>query len=122
MTLNLQHLRSVATLAMPLAFEAPDAPVPAYAKADFAKAITPEVVLALLDLVQHRQSAAERGASPYTNPEEFAADLVQAEAQSLVNYANILGMNVTISLKPLQPLAMGNFEAVVDVWRKRGAA
>lgn len=40
-------------------------------------------------------------------------------AQHLVNEANRLGFNLTITREPLQPLAMGHVLNVVEVWPSR---
>lgn len=45
------------------------------------------------------------------------ADIREA-AEQLVILADTLGVVVTIAQKPLQPLAMGNYESVVDVRAK----
>jgi len=48
-----------------------------------------------------------------TNPIDM--QLIKERAEELVNDAARWGVVLTISLKPLEPLAMGNHEMVVDV-------
>lgn len=45
---------------------------------------------------------------------------IKAQAIALRHQAQRLGVVVTISLEPLQPLRMGNYEMVVDVRKARG--
>lgn len=47
---------------------------------------------------------------------------IELMALELLAQADRRGLNVTIERRPLQPLAMGHTEAVVNVWPKRGAA
>jgi hypothetical protein len=47
---------------------------------------------------------------------------VQMHAQQLVDYARQLGLVVTITNEPQQPLAMGNYLPVVDVREARHGA
>ena len=42
--------------------------------------------------------------------------LVETEAAKLIEFATRQGLVVTISRRPLQPLAMGNAEYVVETW------
>lgn len=98
MTLDLRALRYLATMAMPLGFEAPDSPVPSWALWDFKKAITPQVVAELLDLVEHRRTGPDLAMSMYLSRDDFHADLVRREAEALVAYADKLGMTVSVTI------------------------
>lgn len=45
---------------------------------------------------------------------------IREQAIALTQRAQCLGVVVTISLEPLQPLRMGNYQMVVDVRKARG--
>jgi hypothetical protein len=42
-------------------------------------------------------------------------ELIEEKAEQLIKYAESLDLIVTISLKPLEPLAMGNHKMVAEV-------
>jgi hypothetical protein len=48
-------------------------------------------------------------------PTKNDLELVKQDAERVVRLAASLGIVVTIEQKPLQPLAMGNYETVVSV-------
>lgn len=47
---------------------------------------------------------------------------IYLEAAGLLRKAELLGVNLTIELQPLEPLAMGNTAPVIRVWPKRKMA
>ncbi|MBX3610357.1 MAG: hypothetical protein KF871_10730 [Hydrogenophaga sp.] len=51
--------------------------------------------------------------------ERFAADSLTNRAQRLMADAADLGFVITIEQRPLQPLAMGNYESVLGIRRAR---
>lgn len=47
-------------------------------------------------------------------------ELIEEKAEQLIKYAESLDLVLTISLKPLEPLAMGNHKMVAEVTPKKG--
>jgi hypothetical protein len=69
-----------------------------------------------------RAGACQFGCTPETGCQGHAAramgpELIELQAKQLVEDAARLGVVVTIEQRPLQPLAMGNYETVVSVRR-----
>jgi hypothetical protein len=50
------------------------------------------------------------------------ADIVRLDAENLVRRAEAMGVSLTITREPLQPLAMGHARHVVDAWPARTPA
>lgn len=47
-------------------------------------------------------------------------EVIEDKTAQLIKYAESLDLVVTISLKPLEPLAMGNHKMVAEVSPKKG--
>jgi hypothetical protein len=57
-------------------------------------------------------------ASAQSDP-DVAAAFIGYQARWLIERARALGLNVAIETRPLQPLAMRNYELAVTVWPRR---
>lgn len=54
-----------------------------------------------------------------SNTSPISIQHIDRMARDLIAVADAYGRNVTISLQPMQPLAMGNYKYVVETWPKR---
>lgn len=68
--------------------------------------------------VDQSEDAVHPGEQSPVDPDN--SKIIATAAQRLVYSADARGLFVTIERRPLLPLAMGNTEAVVTVWKKRG--
>lgn len=59
-----------------------------------------------------------------TSPEAARSkqiQLLQMDAQRLVDHARAIGMVITITLEPRKPLAMGSYDTLVEIREARHA-
>lgn len=70
---------------------------------------------------QHQACKDAGGCKGIVWREQFAAESLTNRAKQLLLDAADLGFVITIEQRPLQPLAMGNYESVLRIRRARNA-
>lgn len=75
-----------------------------------------------LDVILRRSvlELVDRRRAEHSQAEPITMDLVHEAAQRLIELANLAGLVVTIERQPLQPLAMGHAEYVIETRPARG--